>query len=64
MKAAMGRSLRKDAPELFKAVEKLFNARNKVAHYGKEPSLSEARDAVTAAVQLSEWLGDLPTPSE
>jgi hypothetical protein len=64
MKAAVGRSLRDHAPDLFKAVVQLFTARNQIAHYGNDPSLREARDAVTAAVQLSEWLDDLPMPSE
>jgi hypothetical protein len=62
MRAAVGRSLHKDDPRLFDAVEKLFTLRNRIAHDGVEPTLSQAREAVTAAVQLSAWLDGLPDP--
>jgi hypothetical protein len=51
MRAAVGRSLHEEDPKLFDAVTKLFTLRNRIAHYGKEPTLSEARAAVAAAVR-------------
>lgn len=62
MKAAIGRSLHEDEPGLFDAVVELFNRRNRIAHYGERPTVSQARDAVGAAVQLSTWLDGLPDP--
>jgi hypothetical protein len=59
MKAAVGRSLYEEEPELFGKVEKLFKMRNDVAHRGQAPSLPEAQEAVHAAVKLSAWLDSL-----
>jgi hypothetical protein len=64
MRAAVGRSLHEDDPALFDAVKELFNRRNRIAHYGEEPTLSQARDAVRAAVQLSAWLDGRPDSGE
>jgi hypothetical protein len=60
MKAAVGRSLHEDDSELFASVKALFTLRNRIAHYGAEPTLEQAREAVTAAVRLSSWLDALP----
>ena len=62
MKAAVGRSLHEDDPELFARVERLFTRRNRVAHRGEEPTLQQAREAVSAARGLARWLDDLPSP--
>lgn len=57
MRAATGRSLRDDDKPLFVAVtETLFPLRNKVAHHGYSPGMTEAREAVTAAEALFRWL--------
>jgi hypothetical protein len=59
MRAAVGHSLREDNKSLYKAVVKLFELRNQIAHRGKEPTISEAQIAVAAAVDLSKWLDAL-----
>ena len=57
MRAATGRSLRDDDKPLFVAVtETLFPLRNKVAHRGFSPAITEAREAVTRAEVLFHWL--------
>jgi hypothetical protein len=63
MKAAVGRSLHEDDPELFRAIKKLFTHRNHVAHRGEPPSLEEARTDIQAAVRLFSWLDSLPDPA-
>jgi hypothetical protein len=62
MKAAIGRSLYEDDPDLFAEVERLFKRRNDIAHRGLAPTLAEARESVGAAVRLSAWLDSLPAP--
>ena len=62
MKAAVGRSLHEDDPDLFAAVRALFTRRNDIAHRGVAPSPAEARQSVGAAVRLSAWLDNLPAP--
>jgi hypothetical protein len=64
MKAAVGRSLHEDDPDLFKAVKKLFSDRNNIAHRGEPPTLDEARDDLVAAVELSAWLDSLAEPAD
>jgi len=58
--AVSGRSLSEEDQHLFKAAERLFRDRNKIAH-GKEaqPSDEEMNAAVRAAVGVSEWLDSL-----
>jgi hypothetical protein len=62
MKAAVGRSLHEDDPQLFKDVGNLFKLRNGVAHKGDIPTLEDARKAVSTARALSNWLDGLPSP--
>jgi hypothetical protein len=62
MKAAVGRSLHEDDPNLFAAVKNLFKDRNDIAH-GREPApLAQARLDVKAAVDVFAWLDALPDP--
>jgi hypothetical protein len=60
MKAAVGRSLHEDDPQLFTAVKLLFTHRNHVAHRGEPPELKDARADVVAAAKLFDWLDSLP----
>lgn len=64
MKAAIGRSLHEEQPDLFKGVEKLFKTRNDVAHRGEAPSLQLAQEAVDTAIRLGVWLDSLAMPVE
>ena len=63
MKAALGRSLHEEQPDLFDKVQKLFVTRNKVAHRGEAPTLAEAQEAVQTASRLSAWLDGLQVPT-
>jgi hypothetical protein len=60
MNATIGRSLKKDDPNLFAAITRLFEVRNRVAHRGEQPSLEEARNLVAAAIGACKWLDELP----
>jgi hypothetical protein len=64
MRAAVGRSLHDEHPELFNAIKRLFKLRNDIAHRGATPSLSETQEVVIAAVELSGWLDSLEISSE
>lgn len=57
--ATAGRSLRKEAPETYKAVVALFEARNRLAHRGEIPTRAEARAHVAAAEAAFQWLDTL-----
>lgn len=60
LKAVTGTSLKDADRALFKRVtEKLFPLRNRVAHYGHRPTTQEAREAVSTASDLFDWLGAL-----
>lgn len=70
--AVTGRSLHDEDRKLSKAVQTLFELRNRVAHKGHRPSETEAAEAVTAAKHAFEWLAQViedhycglhPTPS-
>jgi hypothetical protein len=60
MNATIGRSLKQDDLSLFKAISRLFEVRNGVAHRGEQPSAEEARTLVSAAVRACRWLDELP----
>lgn len=55
----VGKSLKTDNKPVFKALERLFQLRNRVAHKGELLQVSEARLAVSAAVEASHWLDSL-----
>jgi hypothetical protein len=55
-RAVLGRSLRDDNQKLWKQLDQLFQARNKMAHVADRPSLDTARELVFAAKQAIEWL--------
>jgi hypothetical protein len=59
MNAALGRSLAAEDNALFRTIERLFSARNKVAHYGKLPEPADARRLVAAARRCFAWLDTL-----
>jgi hypothetical protein len=59
MEASIGRSLNKDEPALFKAIERLFRTRNAIAHKGEKPTVEDARELVDAAVRVFGWLDAL-----
>jgi hypothetical protein len=60
LKAITGTSLKEADKPLFKRVtEKLFPLRNRVAHYGYQPTTQEARDAVATVTDLFAWLDGL-----
>ncbi len=54
-----GRSLKADNKPVFKALQKLFELRNAVAHRGKVVSVDDAGPAVSAAVDAAKWLDSL-----
>jgi hypothetical protein len=56
MLAVAGRSLHQDDRELWKAVQKLFETRNRVAHSGHVPSQEEADESLDAALKAFRWL--------
>jgi hypothetical protein len=60
MKASQGRSLREDAKELFRLVDKLFTLRNRIAHAGTLPTRQEAEEAADAAEAAFWWLDHSP----
>lgn len=64
MKAVTGRSLREEDRPLYKAVDRLFQARNRVAHRGGEGVREdELRSSVTTAQKVVAWLdGVSPAP--
>lgn len=55
-RAVLGRSLRDDDQILWKKIDLLFQARNKMAHVADRPSIEKARELVFAAKQAMEWL--------
>ena len=55
-KAVFGRSLKDDDRALWKKIDELFQARNKMAHVADRPSIDKARELVTAANQAMQWL--------
>jgi hypothetical protein len=57
--AVVGRSLRTDDRPLYKRVDLLFQLRNRIAHHGHDPAIAEAREAVSTAIDVFDWLGDL-----
>ena len=59
MKAALGQSLHESNKPLFLRIDKLFQARNKLAHGGVIPQES-VLDYVQAATQAFEWLDRIP----
>lgn len=64
-RAVLGRSLRDDDRALWKKIDELFQARNKMAHVADRPSLEKARELVIAANQAMKWLDSNPgTPTE
>jgi hypothetical protein len=59
-KASVGRSLRDDDKELFKAIIRLFEVRNSIAHRADAPSAEAAAELVRAAMRAFEWLDASP----
>jgi len=59
--AALGRSLRSDDRELYKRVVRLFEVRNRIAHYGEAPEPTEGADCIGAARGAFTWLDNLPS---
>jgi len=57
----LGTSLKDADRELWKRIDRLFTARNSVAHRGLSPSEDAVRDGLTASRGLFEWLDGLPT---
>ena len=66
MKAALGRSLREDDKQLYRAIadsptkNALFQNRNAIAHSGAEVELKVAQENVRAARKVFTWLDELP----
>jgi hypothetical protein len=58
--AVLGRSLRDDDRPLWKKIDELFQARNKMAHVANRPSLEKARELIIAANQAMKWLDSDP----
>jgi hypothetical protein len=56
MVAASGRSLKDEDPSLAKAVGRLFEVRNGIAHQGKPATPKEAYECCAAAQQAFDWL--------
>lgn len=54
--AVLGLSLRVADKDLWKALEKLFERRNKLAHRGITPSDSEIEESVRTAVRVVRWV--------
>lgn len=59
MVAVTGRSLRLEQHEIYKTIDRLFQARNAVAHSGKLPSEQEAREFSETARVAFAWLGSV-----
>lgn len=59
MKATTGRSLQEEEAGLHRAVTRLFEVRNRVAHGGAMPDPREARELVIAAAAAFRWLDDV-----
>ena len=57
MEAVAGRSLRLEELDIYKAIDRLFQARNAIAHRGKLPSAQEAREFADIARVAFAWLG-------
>lgn len=62
-KAVLGKSLREEDRPLWKKVDELFQARNKMAHVADRPPLEKARELVFAANEAMEWLDSSPKTS-
>jgi hypothetical protein len=62
-KAVLGKSLREDDRPLWKKIDELFQARNKMAHVADRPPLEKARELVFAANDAMEWLDSNPKTS-
>jgi hypothetical protein len=62
-KAVLGKSLREDDRPLWKKMDELFQARNKMAHVADRPPLDKARELVFAASDAMEWLESNPKTS-
>jgi hypothetical protein len=60
--ATLGRSLRQDDRQLFRDIEALYTARNRIAHRGLMPDEAEAGRVVRAARRSFTWLDSLPQP--
>jgi hypothetical protein len=59
-KAVAGRSLREEDADLYKAVVRLFETRNKIAHgKGVQPGEEEMRAGIRAAAQAFGWIDGL-----
>lgn len=54
--AVVGRSLRRENKELWKRVDQLFQARNRVAHRADLPEVADARAHLAAAIEAIKWL--------
>jgi hypothetical protein len=54
--AVLGRSLRSADKDLWKALEKLFERRNALAHRGIIPSDAEIEESVSTAVRVVRWV--------
>lgn len=61
-KVITGKSLRKDDHGLYKRVERLFEMRNRLAHYGETPDSKEGVDCIAAMGQAFAWLDSLSSP--
>jgi hypothetical protein len=59
-RAVLGKSLRDDDRALWKKIDELFQARNKMAHVADRPSLEKARELVIAANQAMKWVDSNP----
>jgi hypothetical protein len=55
----VGRSLQEDDRDLWRGVEDLFRARNKIAHRADLLDNSTALRHIRAAMAATEWLGSL-----
>ncbi len=59
LQAVAGRSLKNDDPALYRRIGRLFEVRNALAHRGKRPTAEEAKDGVSAVVEVFTWLDAL-----
>lgn len=61
LKAIAARSLKEDNRDLYKAIDKLFQDRNRVAHRGGGVDLTvdDARAGVAAATALAAYLDEI-----
>jgi hypothetical protein len=57
MTAVHNESLRESDRELYKAIDRLFQVRNQIAHYGVRPTPEQGSHAVGAAASVVAWLG-------